>query len=225
MLRNYFKSAWRNLVKGRMHSLINVMGLSVGMTVAMLIGLWLYDEVSFNRNFDNYSHIAQVEQNVVNNGEVQTWTSVPYPLAEELRSHYGSDFKNIAMSVDVGTHDLTLGDKKLKQSGGYFEKGICDMLSLSMLSGSTSSLREPGSILLSALAAKACFGNEDPINKMIQIDDHPPVKVTGVYEDMARNSTFGDVNFISTWEFFSSVNDLKSIKDPGVQTLLNCMCN
>ena len=89
MLKNFFKTAWRNLGKSRMHSFINIIGLSFGMSVAILIGLWMYDELSFNKSFKNYDHIAQVIQNVTNNGEVQTWWSVPYPLAPCV--HWRSD--------------------------------------------------------------------------------------------------------------------------------------
>ena len=74
MFKNYFKTAWRNLGKSKMHSFINITGLSIGMAVAILIGLWIYDELSFDKNFKNYDRIAQVIQNVTNNGEVQTWT-------------------------------------------------------------------------------------------------------------------------------------------------------
>src|SRR5438046_1032411 len=79
MIKTYFKVAWRNLGKSKMHSFINIAGLSLAMAVAMLIGLWIYDEVSFNKNFKNCDRIAQVIQNVTNNGEVQTWRGVPYP--------------------------------------------------------------------------------------------------------------------------------------------------
>ena len=92
MFKNNLKIAWRNLVKNKTYSFINIVGLSVGMAVAILIGLWIHDEVSFNKNFDNYNRIAQVIQNVTNNGEVQTWRDVPYPLANELRKNYGSEF-------------------------------------------------------------------------------------------------------------------------------------
>jgi putative ABC transport system permease protein len=214
MIKNYFKTAWRNLRKNKMLSFINITGLAIGMSVAILIGLWMYDEISFDRNFQNYDRIAKVIQNVTNNGEVQTWSSVPYPLAEELRKNYGSDFKHIVMAVNWGHHVLTYGDKKLKQTGGYFEKEMPEMFSLKMLRGDNS-LNDPASILLSASAAKAYFGNEDPINKMIQIDDRPVVKVTGVYEDFPRNSTFADLNFVSTWDFlYSSDEGYKAMEDP-----------
>ncbi|WP_295791486.1 ABC transporter permease [Mucilaginibacter sp.] len=72
MIKNYFKTAWRNLVKNKVHSFINIVGLSVGMAVAMLIGLWIWDELSFDKFTKNHDNIAQVIQNVTNNGEVQT---------------------------------------------------------------------------------------------------------------------------------------------------------
>src|ERR1700741_4944638 len=118
MFKNYFKTTWRNLRKNKVHSFINIAGLSIGMTVAILIGLWIHDEVSFDRNFKNYDRIAQVVQNVTNNNEVQTWRSVPWLLADELRKNYGSDFKRIVLISNIGEHLLTETDKRLKKSGG-----------------------------------------------------------------------------------------------------------
>ena len=213
MIKNYFKTAWRNLGKSKMHSFINITGLSVGMAVAILIGLWMYDEISFDKNFKNYHRIAQVIQNVTNNGEVQTWKSVPYPLADELRKKYGSDFKRVVMGTNRGDHLLAFDDKKLKQNGIFFEKEADELLSLQIERGS-GGLDDPASILLSSSAAKAYFGEEDPVNKLLKIDNYPPVKVTGVYKDFPHNSTFADLNFISTWDFFYTNEDIKSMEDP-----------
>ena len=215
MIKNYFKVAWRNLGKSKMHSFINIAGLSIGMAVAMLIGLWMYDEVSFNKNFKNYDRIAQVIQNVTNNGEVQTWRGVPYPLADELRKNYGSDFKRIVICVAWDDHMLTYNEKKLKQTGGYFEKGAPEMFSLRMVVGNWNGLDDPASIFLSESAAKAYFGNEDPLNKIVKIDDKPPVKVTGIYKDFPHNSTFADLNFIGTWDFlYHNDEGLRTMEDP-----------
>jgi putative ABC transport system permease protein len=214
MIKNYFKIAWRNLGKNKMHSFINIAGLSIGMAVAMLIGLWIYDEVSFDKNFDNYNRVAQVIQNVTNNGEVQTWTSVPYPLAEELRKNYGSDFKHIVMTEGWGDHIITINEKKLKETGGFFEKEAPEMFTLKMLQGSRNGLSDPSSVLISASAAKAYFGKDKPINKIIKIDRDPPVKVTGVYEDLPLNSTLAGLNFMGSWDAFYKNNDLKTMEDP-----------
>ena len=214
MIKNYFKTAWRNLRKGKMHSFINITGLSIGMAVAILIGLWIYDEVSFNKNFTHHDRIAQVIQNVTNNGEVQTWMNVPFPLADELRKNYGSDFKRIVMTSGIRDHILALDEKKLKKTGGYFEKEAPDMLSLNMVRGS-SSLADPASLLISQSAAKAYFGEQDPINKLMKIDNELDVKVTGVYKDFPHNSTFADLAFISAWELMYNHTDwIRTMEDP-----------
>ncbi len=214
MIRNYFKIAWRSLRKSKIYSFINIAGLSIGMTVSILIGLWIYDEVSFNKNFKNHDRIAQVVQNVTNNGEVQTWTSVPYPLADELRKNYGSDFKHIAMAYYVAEHLLALDEKKLKKEGGYFEKDAPALFSLKMVRG-TNRLDDPSSLLLSESAAKAYFGNADPINKLMKIDNQMNVKVTGVFKDLPRNSVYANLSFMATWEMvYNNTQWIRTMEDP-----------
>jgi len=214
MIKTYFKTAWRNLRKNKVHSFINIAGLSIGMTVAILIGLWINDEVSFNKNFKNYDRIAQVIQNVTNNNEVQTWWNTPWPLADELRKNYGSDFKHIVLASGINEHLLAESDKKLKKNGGYFEKEAPALFSLNMRKGS-SNLDNPSSILLSESAAKAYFGDTDPLNKLMKIDNDLEVKVTGIYEDFPANSTFADLDFIATWELlYSHTNWIRTMDDP-----------
>ena len=82
MIRNYFKIAFRNLLKYKGYSFINIFGLATGMAVAMLIGLWVWDELSFNKNFKNHDRIGRI---MVHNGE-GTYMTNPIPLAAELRA-------------------------------------------------------------------------------------------------------------------------------------------
>lgn len=215
MFKNYFKTAWRHLRNGKMHSFINIVGLSLGMGVAILIGLWLYDELTFDRSTENSDRIARVLQNVTNNGEVQTWWNMPYPLSEELRKNYGTDFKRIAMAVSWGEHMLTVKDKKIKQIGGFFEKDFPEMFKLKMLKGSRNAMNEPTAMLLSASAAQAQFGDADPLNQEVKIDGGLMVKVGGVYEDFPRNSSFRDLNFIASWDFlYSNEPSFKAMEEP-----------
>src|ERR1043165_3447720 len=96
MIKNFFKIAWRNLSKSKMHSFINVAGLSTGMAVAMLIGLWVYDELSFNKYHKNYDRISQImtRGSDPKNGPY-TNNSVQYPLAISLQTDYKNNFKHI----------------------------------------------------------------------------------------------------------------------------------
>src|SRR5436190_14767934 len=157
MLKNYFKIALRNLRKNKASSSINIGGLAVGMTVAILIGLWIYDELSYDKYHKNYDRIARVMQHQTSNGVVYSGSAMPFPLGKELQNSYGSDFKQVVMASWEGGHILTYGEKKISRPGIYMDKGGPEMLTLKMLKGTRSGLKEPGSILLSASTAKAIF--------------------------------------------------------------------
>ncbi len=207
MFQNYFKIAWRNLIKNKAHSLINITGLAVGMAVAILISLWIYDEVSFNKNFKNYDRIAQVMQHQTFNGDVGTQRSLPYLIGDELRRDYGSDFKYISMSSWNSEHVLKSGDKIITQRGNYMEPQVTGMLSLHMIEGTRAALNGYHAVILSVSAAKALFGQVDPMGKAIRIDDKFDVTVTGVYKDLPYNSDFRDLAFIAPWQLYIDNNN------------------
>jgi putative ABC transport system permease protein len=209
MIKNYLKIAWRNLVKNKAHTFINVTGLSVGMAVAILIGLWIWDEVSYDKNFQNYDRIVQVMQNQTFNGERGTQKSIPLPLGPKLRGDYtgpAKDFKYVVMSTWTQGHILAYKDKKLNQDGNYMQAEAPDMFSLKMLKGTRASLTDPSSIILSAELAKAFFGEADPMNQVLKVDNKTVVKVTGVYEDLPRNTSFHDMAFILPWDLYLATN-------------------
>src|ERR1700733_2359379 len=206
MIKNYLKIAWRNLIKNKASSFINVSGLAVGMAVAILIGLWMYDELSFDTSFPNYKRIAACMQNQFINNETDTWNSEAITLGPALRANYGSSFKHVLMASWTSDHLLTLGDKTITEKGNYIEPGITDMLSLKMIKGTRSGLQVPESILLSQSVAKTFFGDADPMGKILKIDRNTNVKVTGVYEDLPYNSSFGDLTFITPWQLLVNIN-------------------
>ncbi|RRB00157.1 ABC transporter permease [Larkinella rosea] len=204
MIRNYFKIALRNFVKHKGYSAINVSGLAAGMAVAILIGLWIYDELSFNTYHKTYDLVAQVMQHQTVNGRKYTGPATPFPLGRELQTRYGSNFKYVVMSSWEGDHFLSQGDQKITQKGSYMDVDAPRMLALRMLKGSQDGLREPHSILLAESAAHALFGNRDPLNQLIKIDNKLDVKVTGVYEDVPYNARYHEVTFIAPWELYVS---------------------
>ena len=157
----------------------------MGMSVSMLIGFGMWDELSFNKNFDNYSRIAQVMQNQTFDGVVGSQRSVPYLMGDELKKIMGVIFKHTCMASWTNDHIVSFGEKKISRSGNYFEPQITEMLSLKMLEGTRAALKDNHSIILSSSTANALFGNIDPMNKIIKIDNQFTVKVAGVYEDSA----------------------------------------
>jgi putative ABC transport system permease protein len=215
MIRNYFKIAWRNLVKSKGYSAINIGGLAVGMAVAMLIGLWVYDELTFNQYHKNYDRIAQVTQHASNNGKIETQIACPAVMGPELRAKFGSDFKYVVQSSWTEGHLLSVGNNHFKKAGNFFEPDAPDMLTLKMLSGTRAGLKDPYSIMLSASTATAIFGKDNPINRIIKLDRTNDVKVTGVYEDLPDNTTFKDIKFMLPWSLWLVLNQwAREMKNP-----------
>ncbi len=215
MLKSYFIIAFRNLYKNKGYSFINIAGLATGMAVALLIGLWISDELNYNKYHQNYDRIAQVWQHNIYNGNRGSQVSNPYLMAEEIRNNFGSDFTYVLQSSWNSTHILTVGEKKFNKAGSYFEPAVTEMLSLKMLKGTRDGLKDPYSILLSETTAKAYFGDVDPMGQLMRIDNKTDVKVTGVYEDLPYNSRFRDVNYLLPWELYIIVNPwIKKMENP-----------
>ena len=210
MIKSYIKIALRNLIKSKTYSVINIGGLAVGMAVAMLIGLWTWDELTFNKDFKNYGRVAQVWQFVKFDVEKSSYNTLPIPLAEELREKY-PDFESVSLSTGR-ENILSIDTKTFVKSGNYVEPSFLKMMSLKILSGSSNGLKEINSILLSESLAKNFFGTESPLNKIITLNNKESLKVTGVYEDFPVNSTFKDVSFLAPWGFLLA-NDNNAKKD------------
>ena len=215
MIKSYFTIALRNLLKNPGYSFINIAGLATGMAVALLIGLWIWDELAYDKYHENYDRIAQVWQHNVYNGTKESQVSNPYLMAEEIRNNFGSDFKYVLQASWNFTRVLTHGEKKFTKQGFYFEPAVTEMLSLKMLKGTRDCLKDPYSIALSASVAKTYFGDTDPMGQTLRLDNEVDVKVTGVYEDLPYNSTFRNMSYIVPWELYLITNKwIKKMNDP-----------
>lgn len=207
MIQNYFKVAFRNLLKNKGYSAINIGGLAAGMAVAILIGLWIHDEFLFNRYHDNYDRIAKVMQTVEVEGIKYHGEHMPAPMGKELGELFGSDFKQIVMSSFSGEHIVAYEDKKFTKKGIYMSPQAPDLFSLKMIRGTRSALRDTYSVMLSESVAEALFGNENPIDKIVKLDNRMNLKVTGVYQDLPYNTEFREMNFIAPWDLYVATQD------------------
>ncbi|MDT3404642.1 ABC transporter permease [Mucilaginibacter terrae] len=202
MLKNYIKIAWRNLLKNRVYSFINIFGLALGMSVSMLIGLWLWDEVSYNTYHQNYNTVAQVMITQNFDGHVYTHPATALPLAPELRTKFPADFKRMAQATWPLELMLRVGEKTVASSGLFAEPQMSEMLSLKMLSGRLDGLKDPKSAFIAQSLAHSLFGNGNPVGQTITINNQTPVNVAGVYEDVPPNSTFGETKILATWQAY-----------------------
>jgi putative ABC transport system permease protein len=207
MIRNYFKIAFRNLARQKAYSFINIGGLATGMAVAMLIGLWIYDELSYDKYHQNYDRIAQVMQHFKPNAEIETHVALPVPLANELRTTYGGNFKHVVLSSWTEGHTLSSGEKKFWKTGNYIGSEAPELFSLKMLKGTRAGLQEPYSIMLCASAANAFFGADDPMGKVLKIDNQIALKVTGVYEDLPYNTQLNNLDYLVPWQVNVAIRD------------------
>ncbi|MDB5119892.1 MAG: FtsX-like permease family protein [Sphingobacteriales bacterium] len=200
MIKNFIKIAWRNLLKGKAYSAINILGLSIGMAVALLIALWIWDELTFDQYHKNYKQVGQIMTTQTFNAETGTGPAVAMPLGNELRTKFGSNFKAVSMASWNFGHILAVGDTKISQEGMWVEPIFPAMFSLNMLKGNHAGLKDPSSIMISESVAKALFNDQDPLNKLIKLDNKESYKVSGVYEDFPQNTTLKGVKLFLSWE-------------------------
>jgi len=208
MLKNFIKIAWRNLWKNKVYSSINILGLAFGMAVAMLIGFWLVDELTFDHYFAKHKSVAQVLLTQTFNGETGTGPAIAIPLAAELHNKYGSDFKNVTLaSWNNGFVLSSGGDKKISKNGMWVQPTFPGMLGLHMVSGSINGLNDQLSVLINQSTASALYGDADPIGKTIRINNKTDLKVAGVFEDMPRNSSFYNTHVFLSWDKYLTSED------------------
>jgi len=206
MFRNYLKVAWRNIIKNKSSSVINISGLAVGMAVTILIGLWIFDELSFNKSFKNYNSIGQVMMKQMDIDGWDTYKSVSIPLNTDLRDNFKEEFKAAVLSTGPQDHIVSSGEAKFTQSGAFMQPEAPDMFSLGMIKGSShSALTDPHSIILSQSLAEKLFGDTDPVGKLLKIDNLYTANITGVYKDLPHNTELTDIKFIAPFDLMKTV--------------------
>lgn len=190
MIKNYLKIAWRNLFRNKAFSITNLLGLIIGITCTMLIMFWVQDELTYDKFHKNYDNIYQVIANRDFKNEIFTDRNMAFPLSKALETGY-PQIKNSVIMTYQQSHVLALGNSQLKKNGYTVGGKFFDMFSWKVISGNPSAaLADPTSIVLTQSTAKAFFGNDDPLNKVLKLDNERDFKVTAVIADPPGNSTF-----------------------------------
>ncbi|MCB0634708.1 MAG: ABC transporter permease, partial [Lewinella sp.] len=190
MLRNYLKIAWRGLTKNRTFSLVNIVGLAVGMTVTLLIGLWVRYEYSFDRFLPDYEQAYRVYTSYMLEGEEHTDEALPLPLSDELRERVPG-IRYVAECDWTQQHGLIAGDKKLYLRGARVGPDFLSIFRFPFLQGQAGqALNTPYSIVLTKSLAEALFGTADPMGQTVRFDNSFDLKVSGIIADLPPNTSF-----------------------------------
>jgi ABC-type antimicrobial peptide transport system permease subunit/AraC-like DNA-binding protein len=192
MFRNYLKIAWRNTLHNKVYSMLNITGLAAGMAVALLIGLWVINQYSYDRFLPGYKQLYQVEMNLTSqhNG-TSTQTSIALPLTDVLKKEIPG-IRYVAEADNIGrmNHGLLVGDKKLYMEGGAAGPEFFKIFQYPFIKGNANSaLKDLYSIVLTESTAKALFGDADPMGKSVRFDNSQNMTITGVIRDIPANAT------------------------------------
>jgi len=190
MLKNYFKTAWRNLLRTKGFAFTNLLGLTIGITCTIFILLWVKDELTYDKFHSNYNDIHVVIANRDFNNRVFTDYNMVLPLAKAIEEE-SPQIKNAVVTTQTQSRVFAYQDVKLKKNGHLVSEHFFNMFSWQFIKGNAATaINNPSSIVLTQSAAKAVFGSTDPINKVIRLDNNEDVKVTAIIADPPGNSSF-----------------------------------
>ena len=193
MIRTYLKLAIRNLAKNKLYSSINIGGLAVGIATCLLLMLWVYDELSFDRFHTKEDQIYKINANFNQNGNRMTWNT-PGPIATFGKQQIGVIEDAVRISDDNGTILLTYKDKQFvegaaKNSVAYVDPSFFCIFDFPIVKGNSEKpFPDNKSMIISESIAKKIFGDEQPIGKVLQMEKED-FTITGVIKDMPVNSS------------------------------------
>ena len=211
MLKNYLKTAWRNIIRSKGFSAINITGLALGLTCSLIIMLWVNDEKSVDGFHKNGKNLYQVYERNYFDGKVDAVYNTQGLLAEELKRvvsevQYASGFESVSAPGSGSTFEVD--DKTAKMNGMFAGEDFFKMFSYHLLQGSAvNALNEPNGIAISKNMATYFFKNaDDAIGKTIRFENEEELKVTAVFDNISSNSS-QQFDFLRTWTDFVKQNN------------------
>ena len=230
MLRNYVKIAWRNLLNSKFYSLINISGLVLGLTIGILILLWVQDEFSFDRFHSKANAIYKLE-NMVGTGEsTQIWQSTAAPIGMLAKKNI-PDIQDYARVSYNGYYSLyKYKNNVFNETNAFFtDPSLFSIFDFKLIKGNPASpFPDINSVVITETTAKKYFGSEEPIGKMISADDKINFTVTGVIKDFPLNSTItGDMFFpmdLLAKIMYEGKEDGRNLSNDFISTITRHFC-
>jgi putative ABC transport system permease protein len=204
MIKNFFKVAFRNLLWNKFFSIINISGLAIGMASAVLIFLWIQNEISYDRFHVKGDRLYEVWSNDRIDNTIRSLANTPEIMAPGLKNDV-PEIENVSRVSWTEDNLFTVGDKSIKAKGNLVDPAFLSMFSFSLVKGNANTvLKDPSSIVLTQELAKKIFGNssgarQDAMGKIIKIDNGENYKVTGILKDLPNNTLF-DFEYLVSYE-------------------------
>ena len=200
MFINFFKIAWRNLLRNKAFSFINISGLAIGMAAAILILLWIQHEVSYDNFHAKKDRLYQVWNRYTNDGNTGCWNNTPKPMALAISQDY-PEVERTARVNFLPPVKIALGEKQFYGRGRIVDSSFLEMFTFPVVKGNaTTSLHDVSSIVLTETLAQSIFGDEDPIGKILKLDNTDNFKVSAVVKAPPSNSQF-EFEFLIPWAY------------------------
>lgn len=206
MIKSYFKTAWRNLFKSKFYTLINISGLTMGLTVGMLILIWVQDEKSFDSFHQQSNQIYRLENRVGTGASIQIWEQTVAPIGKLAKDQIPEVKDYIRMTYNGYKSLFQYKDKVFNESKSFFtDPSLFSVFDFKIIEGDKNNpFRDDHSIVITKSTAAKYFGAENPIGKTIVLDHQDNLVVSGVINDIPKNSTIqGDI-FLSM-SFFEKI--------------------
>ncbi|WPU93617.1 ABC transporter permease [Mucilaginibacter sabulilitoris] len=207
MFKTYFKLAYRNIIKDKAYSIINISGLTIGLASSILILLWVQNELSYDKFHKNASQIYRVVSDFGDSKTAANSAGMPAGLKAELPV-----VKNTVRIKPANTTLLEVGDKKIQEDRVFYaDASFLDIFSYPLVKGNrASALKEMDAVLITQEMASKYFGNQDPIGKIIRKDNQENLLVTGVLANLPANSDLQFDFILPMTALARTNNDLKN---------------
>jgi len=208
MFKNYFKTAWRNLTRGKGFSFINITGLAAGMAGAILILLWLQNEISFDKFHDNKDNLYEVYGLTSNtDGHPFAIPVVSQPLGPALKQDY-PEIEAASRVKDIGNFLFTVNNRSFTNvNASFVDSSFLNMFNFPLTEGNKDGqLKNVYSITITEKLAKQFFGNENAIGKIIRIDSADNFTVTGILKDLPANTRF-TFDCLLPWDYLKKLGE------------------
>lgn len=196
MLKNHIKIAWRNLIRKKGFTLINISGLAVGMAASILIMVWIQFEYSVDSTYEKSNRIYAVWRTTVNQGNVQSWDYTPTPYAAVLKDQY-PEVEAVTHVTEWDPMVLAVGEKSFYEQTSFVDPGFFEMFNFKVLEGDpVEALKSPDNIVLTESVAKKLFGNESALGKSVKVESELDFEVNAVIEDLPQTTDFQFTAFL-----------------------------